>query len=193
MEFLFPAVLIAAAGIGIYAVLTYNRLIKAREMVGEAWSGVDVQLKRRSNLIPNLVKTVQAYASYEQETITRVTVARVAADKTPDGDIEGRAVTEGLLGSAMGGLLAVAEDYPDLKASESFRDLQGNLGRIETDLQHARRYFNATVRDLNTRIESFPSNLVAQRLGWAPLDYFEIQNDAERAVPEVKFNTGSPS
>lgn len=193
MEFLFPAVLIAAAGIGIYAVLTYNRLIKAREMVGEAWSGVDVQLKRRSNLIPNLVKTVQAYASYEQETITRVTVARVAADKTPDGDIEGRAVTEGLLGSAMGGLLAVAEDYPDLKASESFRDLQGNLGRIETDLQHARRYFNATVRDLNTRIESFPSNLVAQRLGWAPLDYFEIQNDAERAVPEVNFNTGSPS
>ena len=193
MEFWFPAVLIAAAGIGIYAVLTYNRLIKAREMVGEAWSGVDVQLKRRSNLIPNLVKTVQAYASYEQETITRVTVARVAADKTPDGDIEGRAVTEGLLGSAMGGLLAVAEDYPDLKASESFRDLQGNLGRIETDLQHARRYFNATVRDLNTRIESFPSNLVAQRLGWAPLDYFEIQNDAERAVPEVKFNTGSSS
>ena len=193
MEFWFPAVLIAAAGIGIYAVLTYNRLIKAREMVGEAWSGVDVQLKRRSNLIPNLVKTVQAYASYEQETITRVTVARVAADKTPDGDIEGRAVTEGLLGSAMGGLLAVAEDYPDLKASESFRDLQGNLGRIETDLQHARRYFNATVRDLNTRIESFPSNLVAQRLGWAPLDYFEIQNDAERAVPEVNFNTGSPS
>lgn len=193
MEFLVPTVIIASVAIGIYAVLTYNRLIKAREMVGEAWSGMDVQLKRRSNLIPNLVETVKAYAEHERDTFERAAAARSAADETPNDDVTQRAETEGGVVVAMGRLLAVAEDNPDLRASESFRDLQGNLERIETDLQHARRYFNATVRDLNTRIDSFPSNLLAQRLGWSPVEYFEIQNDADRAVPTVDFNTrGAP-
>jgi len=193
MAFLFPAVLIAIAVIGIYAVFTYNRLIKSREMVGEAWSGMDVQLKRRSNLIPNLVRTVEGYAEHEKDTIERVTAARSAAEHTPKDDIPRRAENEGVLRAAMGGLLAVAEDYPDLRASESFRDLQANLGRIETDLHHARRYFNATVRDLNTRIDSFPSTLIAGRLGWTPVAYFEIDDDADRAVPVVDFQTGGGS
>jgi len=188
MEIIFPAVLIIAVAIAVYAVLSYNRLIKARQMMGEAWSGMDVQLKRRANLIPNLVETVKGYAQHEQDVLTRVTAARTATEQTSQDDIAGRAETEGALGSAMNGLLAVAEDYPDLRASENFQGLQSSLEQVETDLHHARRYFNATVRDLNTRIESFPSALIAGQLGWSPVDYFEIQNESDRALPHVDFS-----
>ena len=190
MEIIFPGVLIITAALAVYAVLSYNRLIKARQMVGEAWSGMDVQLKRRANLIPNLVETVKGYAQHELDVMTRVTAARTATQKVPKDDVSGRATTEGALGSAMGSLIAVAEEYPDLRASENFQGLQSNLAQVETDLQHARRYFNATVRDLNTRIESFPSALIAGQLGWTPLDYFEIQNHADRAAPTVDFKAG---
>ncbi|MAW86498.1 MAG: hypothetical protein CMJ42_08215 [Phyllobacteriaceae bacterium] len=175
------------AALALYAVVTYNGLVKARQMVREAWSGIDVQLKRRADLIPNIVNTVKGYAAHEQETLQRVTEMRTRAQAVPAGDVAGRAAAESMLSQALGRLMAVAEAYPDLKANENFRDLQGTLDKIEGELQMARRYYNGAARDLNVRVESFPSNLVANTFKFSQADYFEIEDASDRAVPEVSF------
>ena len=184
MDYIAIGILLAIAA---YAVVIYNGLVKARQMVREAWSGIDVQLKRRADLIPNLLETVKGYASHEKETLAEVTEMRTRAQGVPAGDVAGRAVAEGMLSQALGKLFAVAEAYPDLKANENFRDLQQSLDKMETEIQMARRYYNGAARDLNVKVESFPSNLVANTFKFEQADYFEIENDADRAVPKVDF------
>ena len=179
--------IVILAALALYAIVTYNGLVKARQMVREAWSGIDVQLKRRADLIPNIVNTVKGYADHEQETLQKVTEMRTRAQSVPADDVAGRAAVEGMLSQALGRLMAVAEAYPDLKANENFRDLQGTLDKIEGELQMARRYYNGAARDLNVRVESFPSNLVASTFKFSHADYFEIENASDRAVPEVSF------
>jgi LemA protein len=178
------ALIAAVAG---YVIYVYNRLVANRQMGEEAWSGIDVQLKRRSDLIPNLVETVKGYASHERETLTRVTELRNEAAAVPSGDVEGRARVEGALSLALGRLLAVAEAYPDLKASANFLELQRDLSSVEDEIQMSRRYYNGAVRNLNTLIESFPSNLVASQFGFAKRVYFEIEDPGDRALPKVAF------
>lgn len=184
MDYIAIGILLAIAA---YAVVIYNALVKARQMVREAWSGIDVQLKRRADLIPNLLETVKGYASHEKDTLAEVTEMRTRAQGVPSGDVAGRAVAEGMLSQALGKLFAVAEAYPDLKANENFRDLQQSLDKMETEIQMARRYYNGAARDLNVQVESFPSNFVANTFKFEQADYFEIENDADRAVPKVDF------
>lgn len=184
MDYIAIGILLAVAA---YAVVIYNGLVKARQMVREAWSGIDVQLKRRADLIPNLLETVKGYASHEKDTLAEVTEMRTRAQGVPAGDVAGRAVAEGMLSQALGKLFAVAEAYPDLKANENFRDLQQSLDKMETEIQMARRYYNGAARDLNVQVESFPSNFVANTFKFEQADYFEIENDADRAVPKVDF------
>ncbi|MCB1382307.1 MAG: LemA family protein [Notoacmeibacter sp.] len=185
VDFIGIGILVA---LGLFVVATYNGLVKARQMVREAWSGIDVQLKRRADLIPNIVNTVKGYAAHETETLERVTEMRTRAQNVPAGDIAGRAAAEGMLSQALGRLMAVAEAYPDLKANENFRDLQGTLDKIEGELQMARRYYNGAARDLNVKVESFPSNLVANTFKFEQVAYFEIEDAADRAVPQVSFD-----
>lgn len=184
MDFLLIGLIIA---IVVYLIFTYNGLVKARQMAKEAWSGIDIQLKRRANLIPNLVETVKGYATHEMETFTWVTELRVNAERMDDDDVAGRAKSEGLLGGALVKLMAVAEAYPELKANQNFLDLQEELNTIEGEIQMSRRYYNGAARSLNVKVESFPSNLIANNFGFAQADYFEIENPADRAVPSVKF------
>jgi len=169
-----------------YGIALYNRLVRTRQMAAEGWSGVDVQLKRRSDLVPNLVETVQGYANHERATLQAVTELRNQARAMPAEDIAGRAQVEGLLSGAIGRLLAVVENYPDLKASPIFLQLQASLADVENEIQMARRYYNGATRELNVMVESFPSNLVAGMFGFARGTFFET-DDASRAVPRVSF------
>jgi len=178
------AIVVVAA---LYGVMVYNGLVRARQMAEEAWSGIDVQLKRRADLIPNLIETVKGYAAHEKGTLEEVVKLRNQAQTVPAGDVAARGQAEGLLGAALGRLLALAEAYPDLKANQNFAELQRSLETIEGEIQMARRYYNGAARDLNVKVESFPSNLVAGQFGFAKRDYFEITNEADRAVPSVKF------
>ena len=179
--------LLILAAIAGYAIFAYNGLVKARQMVGEAWSGIDVQLKRRADLIPNLVETVKGYATHEQDTLREVTEMRTRAQSVPSGDIAGRAAAEGMLSQALGKLIAVAEAYPDLKANENFLQLQQNLDKIEGEIQMSRRYYNGSVRQLNVMVESFPSNFVASTFKFDKADYFELENPDDRNTPKVSF------
>jgi LemA protein len=181
-------IIVAVAAIfGLAVVVLYNRLVRSRQVVSEAWSGIDVQLKRRADLIPNLVETVKGYAGHERETLQRVTELRNQSQAMPRDDVAGRAQVEGLLSQALGRLLAVAEAYPDLKASQNFSELQQALQDVEDALQMARRYYNGAVRNLNIQVESFPSNLVANQFGFTKADYFEIEEASDRALPKVAF------
>ncbi|WP_105439040.1 LemA family protein [Neorhizobium sp. T25_13] len=173
--------------VAFYVVMIYNGLVKARQMAEEAWSGIDVQLKRRADLIPNLIETVKGYAAHEKGTFEEVVKLRNQAQAVPAGDVAGRAQAEGLLGQALGKIIALAEAYPDLKANENFSELQASLETIETEIQMSRRYYNGAARDLNVKVESFPNNLVAGQFGFSKREYFEIENAADRAVPTVKF------
>ncbi|MGK6313940.1 LemA family protein [Neorhizobium sp. DT-125] len=173
--------------VALYAVVIYNGLVKSRQMAEEAWSGIDVQLKRRADLIPNLIETVKGYAAHEKSTLEEVIELRNRAQAVPAGDVAARAEAEGLLGQALGKLFALAESYPDLKASQNFSELQASLETIESEIQMARRYYNGAARDLNVKVESFPSNLVAGQFGFGKRDYFEITDESDRAVPAVKF------
>ena len=175
------------AAIALYVVFIYNGLVKARQMKEEAWSGIDVQLKRRADLIPNLIETVKGYAAHEKSTFEEVIAMRNRAQAVPAGDVEGRAQAEGLLSQALGKLFALAEAYPDLKASQNFLQFQGELSNTENEIQLSRRYYNGTARDLNTAVESFPSNILANAFHFEKVQYFEIENAADRAVPTVKF------
>ncbi|MBC2773019.1 LemA family protein [Rhizobium sp. AQ_MP] len=175
------------AAIGLYLVFIYNGLVKARQMAEEAWSGIDVQLKRRADLIPNLIETVKGYAGHEKDTLESVVELRNKAQAVPAGDVAGRAAAEGLLGAALGKIIALAEAYPDLKANENFLELQKSLETVEGEIQMSRRYYNGAARDLNVKVESFPNNFVAGQFGFSKKPYFEIANEADRAVPTVKF------
>ncbi|WP_346899571.1 LemA family protein [uncultured Roseibium sp.] len=173
--------------IALYVIYLYNQLVQKRQMVEEGWSGIDVQLKRRADLIPNLVETVKGYATHERGTLEEVTEMRAKAASVPSGDVAGRAHAEGMLSQALGRLFAVAEAYPDLKASSNFQDLHASLDAIEDALQMARRYYNGAVRALNVMVESFPSNLIASQFKFEKREYFEIEDAADRAVPKVSF------
>lgn len=170
----------------VYGIYAYNALVKNKNLVEEGWSGIEAQLKRRANLIPNLVETVKGYASHEKNTLEEVTKMRAAAVNA-DG-VEERAQKEGMLTAALGKLFAVAEAYPDLKANENFISLQNDLSETEDQIQLARRYYNGTVRNLNTMIESFPSNIIANQFSFQKAEFFEIEDAADRAVPQVSFN-----
>jgi LemA protein len=185
-------ILIVAAAVLLYAVVVFNRLVRTRQMANEAWSGIDVQLKRRSDLIPNLVETVQGYAAHERGVLQEVTELRGRARALPREDVAGRAQTEGALSLALGRLFAVAENYPDLKASANFLALQQQLSDLENEIQMARRYYNGATRNQNTLVQSFPSNLVAHLFGFGERAYFEISDAAERAVPQVNLAPQAP-
>jgi len=177
-------IIIIAVIIVFWAILTFNRLVTLRARTKEAWSDIDVQLKRRYNLIPNLVETVKGYAAHERELFERVTKARVLAMQAQTVKEKGEA--ENALSSTLKSLFAVAENYPDLKASTNFLELQRELRDTEDKIQAARRFYNTNVRDLNIKIESFPANLIAGLLGFKKIDFFEAE-EAAKEVPKVKF------
>ncbi len=177
--------LIALVLIGLYIGGMYNKLVRARTMVEEGWSGIDVQLKKRYNLIPNLIETVKGYAGHEKETLNQVITARNAAASATG--VKATKAAEQQLQAAMANIFALAEAYPDLKANTNFLQLQNELSAIEGDVEKARRYYNGTVRENNVMVESFPSNLVANMFNFYLADFFEIDNAAEKAVPKVKF------
>jgi LemA protein len=170
--------------IAIAVFVLYNSLVKLRTQADAAWSDIDVQLKRRHDLVPNLVETVKGYAGHERGTLEAVIQARSRA-MSAQGPAE-RAEAENMLTGALKSLFALSEAYPDLRAAESFGRLQSDLGSLEDAIQNARRYYNAVVRDYNTRVMQFPSNLVARGFGFAERTYFEM-DPAERDVPRVSF------
>lgn len=168
-----------------YGVSIYNRLVKFRTMVQEAFSSMDVMMKKRHDLIPNLVATVQGYATHERATLDSVTRARTQAVNATT--VEEKQAAEKNLGQAMVNLNAVAEQYPDLKANKNFMQLQGQLSDLESDIEKSRRYYNGTVRENNILVDTFPSNFIANMYKFVKSPFFELESPAERAVPEVKF------
>ena len=180
-------VLAVVAVVAVAVVVSYNRFVKQRNLVQESWRQVDVELKRRHDLIPNLVETVKGYASHEREVFDAVTRARAAA-AAPGSSVAEQAQQEGILGQALGRLFAVAEAYPELKASTNFLELQRELTETEDRIAAGRRFYNANVRAMNTRVESFPSNLVASTFGFHKEEYFEVEDEAVRSAPTVDFS-----
>lgn len=171
----------------IWIIGMYNGLVKLKIKVDNSWSDIRVFLKKRYDLIPNLVNTVKGYAAHESETFEKVTAARNAAVSVPPGDVQGAAQANQALGGALRGLLAIAENYPDLKASQNFLELQSALQSIEGDLANARRYYNATVRDYNTAIQQFPGVIVANMTGFRAREFYELENEQEAQNVQVKF------
>jgi LemA protein len=181
----FIVFLVIVAALIFYAITLYNGLVSLKVRADSSWSDIDVQLKRRHDLIPNLVETVKGYAAHEKSTFENISKWRSAAMQATGPADRGQA--EGQLTGALRQLFAVAEAYPQLRASENFTALQASLATIESDIQNARRYYNAVVRDLNTRIQVFPANMFAGALGFQPRQFFELETPAERQVPTVKF------
>lgn len=171
----------------IWIISMYNSLVKLKIKVDNSWSDIRVYLKKRFDLIPNLVNTVKGYAAHESQTFEKVTQARNAAVAVPPGDVQGAAQANQVLGGALRGLLAIAENYPDLKANQNFLELQSALQSIEGDLGNARRYYNATVRDYNTAIQQFPGVIVANLSGFKAREFYELDNEQEAQNVEVKF------
>ena len=167
------------------AVTIYNRLVTNKNLVAEGWSGIDVQLKRRNDLIPNLIETVKGYMGHERGVLDQVTELRTKSQAAQG--VADQAKVEGAMGAALANLFAVAENYPDLKASQNFMELQKSLADIEDQVQLARRYYNGAARNFNILIQSFPSNLLASAFHFTTVEYFEIEDAAERAVPKVAF------
>lgn len=165
----------------------YNGFIKARVKIDNSWSDINVFLKKRFDLIPNLVNTVKGYAVHESQTLEKVVQARNAAVAVPAGDVQAAAQANQNLSGALRGLLAIAESYPDLKANQNFLELQTALQNIEGDLSNARRYYNATVRDYNTSIQQFPGVILANMTGFKPREFFELEDKQEAKNVEVKF------
>ena len=172
----------------IYLVIIYNRLVRLRALVKEAWSGITVQLRRRADLIPNLVSTVEGYASHEREVLDAVTAHR--SDPVAARGVDATAKADAQFSGILGRLVAVAEAYPDLKADANFRQLQDQLAEIEEELSGARRYYNATVRDLNTRIQSFPDVLLAGPAGFTEEESYADDVTTLQTAPQVKFGAG---
>jgi LemA protein len=169
----------------LYSISTYNRLVKLRTIVEEAWSGINVQLKKRYDLIPNLVETVKGYATHESETFQRVTRARANAMRV--NDLKSREAAENDLNKALISLLAVAEQYPELKANENFMQLQHQLSIVESDIEKSRRFYNGLVREKNIVIDTFPSNIIAGMFSFSKSLFFELENEEEKTVPQVRF------
>lgn len=178
--------LVVVVLIGLWFVSIYNGLVRRKNVVAEAWSGIDTQLKRRADLIPNLVETVKGYATHERTTFDEL--ARLRSAGQGQADVAARAQTEQAITAAIGKIIAVAEAYPELKANENFQALQGELSNIEDQIQLARRYYNGAARDFNVMIEQFPSNLVANFGSFKPAPFFQIDNEADRAAPKVSFS-----
>jgi len=173
-----------AVALALWAIGIYNGLVRRRTVVGEAWSGIDAQLKRRADLIPNLVETVKGYAAHERTTFDEL--ARLRSQGQNQADVAQRAETERAITAAIGKVMAVAEAYPALRASENFQMLQKDLADIEDQIQLARRYYNGAVRDLNVMVQQFPSNMVAGWGGFTTAAFFQIE-EPDRAVPKVSF------
>lgn len=172
----------------LWAIAVFNGLIKGRNQVDESWSDIDVQLKRRYDLIPNLVNTVKGYATHEREVFEKVTLARTAAMAAQQkGDLKGVAESENMLSGALKTLFAVSENYPELKANENFLQLQRDLTDTEDKIQAARRFYNGNVRDFNTSLQVFPRNVVASMFGFKERTFFEAGSEEERKAVEVKF------
>jgi LemA protein len=179
-------VLVAIVLLVVFAVGMYNSLVRLKVTCDNAWADIDVQLKRRYDLIPNLVETVKGYAAHEKDTLEGVINARNRAmSATSPAD---KAQAENMLTGALKSLFALSEAYPQLRAIESFTSLQNSLAQIEDTVQNARRYYNAVVRDLNTKIQQFPTNIFANMLGFKTREFFEISAPAEREAPKVSFN-----
>ncbi len=174
----------------VLAIILYNRLVALRQTRHNAFSDIDVQLKQRYNLVPQLIESVKGYASHEKNVFQNVTDARAQVGKE-EGAGEGRVKAEGLLGGALMGLLAVAEDYPDLQADQNFRQLMAELSDIENKIAAARRFFNSATNELNTAVQQFPANMIAKTFGFHTEAFFELEDgleDAIRKAPDVKFD-----
>ncbi len=191
----FTTILIIFAAIVVFAVGLYNRLIKLRVRTDEAWADIDVQLKRRYDLIPNLIETVKGYTSHEKETLTAVLEARSKAtsasidvSNVTSEQMATFAATQSGLSGALGRLMAVAEAYPDLKANQNFSELQAELTDTEDKIQAARRFYNANVRDLNIAVQSFPANIFASMFGFGSREFFELEEGSVEKEPvKVSF------
>lgn len=183
-----PLLIILAVLLTVFllAVTQYNRLVRSRQMTQEGLSGIDVQLKRRADLIPNLLETVKGYMGHERQVLERVTELRTKSLQA--GSVAEKGQVEGMLTEALRTLFAVAENYPDLKASQNFMELQNSLADIEEQIQLSRRYYNGAARNLNILVESFPSNIVARMFAFTQVEYFELEDQADRAVPRVSFS-----
>lgn len=182
MNLLAVAILLAVA---FWLVMTFNRLVREKNLMREGWSGIEVQLKRRHDLIPNLVEAVKGYAGHERKLFEEIATLRSRCMSAENIKEKGEA--EQTLSQAIKSLFAIAEAYPDLKASQNFLDLQKNLSEIEDQIQLARRYYNGTARNYNILVESFPSAFVAKIFNFTGADFFEAESALEREVPEVKF------
>jgi LemA protein len=181
-------ILVIIGLIAIWLAFTYNRLITLKNRAKEAWSDIDVQLKRRYDLIPNLIETVKGYAAHEKgvfENVTKARVSAMAAEQSGDPKKIGEA--ENMLSGTLKTLFAVSENYPDLKASANFIELQRELRDAEDKIQAARRFYNTNARDMNIKIESFPSNIVARIFNFAKIDFFEVEEAVARETPRVNF------
>jgi LemA protein len=182
-------VLVVIGLIVVFVVGLYNRLVTLRQRVREAWADIDVQLKRRWDLIPNLIETVKGYAAHERQTFEAVTQARSAAmSAAQSGSPEQRAQAENALGAALLNLRAVAEAYPQLQAVQEFKDLSENLTATEDKIAFARRFYNGNVRDYNTAIQTVPTNILAGMFGFTAEQYFELTDATQREVPKVSFS-----
>jgi LemA protein len=188
-------VIIIVVALLVLAALAYivirNSIIGSRNRVDEAWSGIDVQLKRRHDLVPNLVETVKGYAAHERQTFERVTAARAEAMKA-SGPAEA-APAEQKLTSMLGELRAVAENYPELRATENFQQLSRNLSELEDEIQASRRIYNSNVQAYNTKIQVFPNSIIANQGGFTAREFFEIEDAGDRATPEVSFSSTPPA
>lgn len=169
-----------------WAIAQYNGFVRLRNLVQESWRQIDVELHRRHDLIPNLVQTVKGYAAHEQGTFEAVTQARAAAAGSSSGPAE-QAMKENVLTQAIGRLFAVAEAYPQLQASENFMQLQTELTNTEDRIAAGRRFYNANVRTLNTKVETFPPNIIANMFGFTKAEYFEVEDPEVRRAPSVQF------
>ncbi len=187
---LIAIIVVIVVVIGLWLAMSYNGLVRLRNLVQESWRQIDVELQRRHDLIPNLVETVKGYASHEQGTLTAVTNARnqaVSVRQNPNAGAAEQAAAESFLGQTLGRLFALAEAYPNLKANENFLALQAQLAETEDRIANGRRYYNANVRSINTKVESFPSNIIARLFHFVRAEYFEVQDQAARNAPQVNF------
>jgi len=187
MVSVFVALLVIVAVVILWFVAIYNKLIKLRNMKEEGWSGIDVQLKRRANLIPNLIESVKGYMGHEKSVLEEVT--RLRSQAMNASNVEGKIAAESALTSMLGKFFALAENYPDLKADQNFIDLQKQLAEVEDQIQMSRRYYNGTVRNLNVGIETFPNTIVATMFNFEKGEFFEVEDEADRAVPKVDFKS----
>ena len=178
-------ILLALALLVVFVVAIYNGLIRLRNKCDEAWADIDTQLKRRYDLIPNLVETVKGYAGHEAQTLEKVTAARTAAMNAQG--VHEKEQAENMLSGALKTIFALAEQYPDLKANQNFLDLQKTLTEIEEHIQLSRRYYNATVRDFNTKIQVFPNNIIARPLGFSEKEFFQASDEEKKNV-KVSFS-----